>query len=309
MLTVPLLTPRRVPADVTPRAYAARIVAALAAVRRAEHESGTARARALAAARALLPSALPVRQGALTIQADLSAARRDLLAGHLARVEQRLAALRDALAAPSARFAPPDARRLGALDAILRGPPFTTPPTLWDSIRQFLQRSPLGAAWAFITHLWSSVLGQTANSALVPIVAGVIVALALLFAASRLFGRVVPQAGVDDALENAPVTRLDAPAARSRAATLAAAGDYRLAARYVFLATLLALDEAGLVRIDEAMGNRDVLRQARATPRLAEALTPVVRGFDRFWFGHIPLSREEYEDYRRLNEQALRVTR
>lgn len=309
--TPPLLSPRSVGAAETPRAYAARIAAVLTVVQQAEHEAGLAREHALAAARALLsPSVpVPVRLGGLTIQADLSSVRRDLITGRLARAEQRLAALHGALAAPSARAAAPDTRRLAALDAILRRPPFTTPPTLWDSIRQFLQGSPLGAVWSFITNLWTTLLGSAADSAAVPIVAGVIAALALLFAASRLFGRVVPQTGVDESLENPLLARLDAPAARSRAATLAAAGEYREAARYLFLATLLALDEAGLVRIDEATGNRDVLRQARATPRLAEALSPVVRGFDRFWFGHVPLTREDYEGYQQLTERVLRETR
>jgi hypothetical protein len=88
-----------------------------------------------------------------------------------------------------------------------------------------------------------------------------------------------------------------------------AAGEYREAARYVFLSTLLALDEAGRLRIDVTMGNRDVLRQARAVPYLAEALTPVVRRFELFWFGHTPVTRQDYERYRALYERALEVAR
>lgn len=309
LLPWPVLWAHPAQAAETPAAYAARLAAALSAVQDARQSSGTARLHALAAARALLPATVPVRAGAMLIQARLGAVRRDLNAGRLASAEQRLSALRAAVAAPSAGVAPPNARHLAALDTILRGPPFTTPPDLWTSISDFLQRSPLGALLDLLRRLWNSLLGSASDSPLVPIVAGVIAAAALLFAVSRLFGRVVPQAGVAEEAENPLLTRLDAPAARQRAEALAASGQYREAARYTFLSTLLALDEAGRLRIDEATGNRDLLRQARATPLLAEALAPVVRGFDLFWFGHAPVNREEYERYRRLNERALQAAR
>jgi Domain of unknown function (DUF4129) len=141
-----------------------------------------------------------------------------------------------------------------------------------------------------------------------PIVAGLIVAAVLVFAAHRSFGTFVPQAALADE-DRERGRRLDAAGARAHAAALAAAGDYRGAARYVFLSTLLALDEAGRLRIDVTTGNRDVLRQARAVPHLAAALTPVVRGFELFWFGHAPVTRQDYERYRALNERALEVAR
>src|SRR5204862_7291349 len=103
--------------------------------------------------------------------------------------------------------------------------------------------------------------------------------------------------------------RLAGAAALARAAALAAAGNYREAARYLFLSTLLVLDEAGRLRIDVTTGNRDVLREARAVPHLAAALTPVVRGFELFWFGHAPVTRQDYERYRALNERAQEVAR
>ena len=288
--------------------YARRLSTALDAVRRAERGTGATRARDLALARGLLPPLLTVHQGGVTVRADLRAIRADVAAGRLSRAAARLAALRDALAAPAAQPAAPDHQRLHALDAILSGPPFATGQSLWTAIGDFIgnlvMHSPLGGLIDAIRRL----LGNAAGSNAVPVVAGLVVAAALLFVARRSFGRVVPRVAVaDDA--SAPGARLDAEAARARAATLAAGGDFREAARYVFLATLLALDEAGKLRIDSAAGNRDLLRQARAAPRLAEALAPVVRGFELFWFGHMPITREEYERYRRLNERVLEAAR
>ena len=182
------------------------------------------------------------------------------------------------------------------------------------AIGAFLQRlimhSPLGAVINAIGRLLVSLLGSAAGpvATVVPIVAGLIVAAVLVFAAHRSFGTFVPQAALADE-DREHGRRLDAAGARARAAALAAAAEYREAARYVFLSTLLALDEAGRLRIDVTTGNRDVLRQARAIPHLAAALTPVVRGFELFWFGHAPVTRQDYERYRALNERALEVAR
>jgi Domain of unknown function (DUF4129) len=294
--------------------YAGRISAALAAVRDAQRNSGVTRAHELAAARALLPPHVSVQLGGVRVHADLGAVRGDLVTGHLARAAARLAALRTALDAPAARLSAPNQHNLAALDGILSRPPFVSPPDFWTALGRFLQRlvlhSPLGAIINAISQLLHSLLGSAAGSVetVLPMVAGLIVAAVLVFAAHRSFGTFVPHAELaDQAREEG--RRLDASGARARAAALAAAGEYREAARYMFLSTLLALDEAGRLRVDVTTGNRDVLRQARAVPHLAEALTPVVRGFELFWFGHAPVTRQDYERYRALNERALEVAR
>src|SRR5918912_501692 len=201
-----------------------------------------------------------------------------------------------------------------ALDGILSRPPFVSPPDFWTALGRFLQglvlRSPLGAVINAIGRLLHALLGSAAGpvETVLPIVAGLIVAAVLVFAAHRSFGTFLPRAALADE-DREQGRRLDAAGARTRAAALAAAGKYREAARYVFLSTLLALDEAGRLRIDVTTGNRDVLRQARAVPHLAAALTPVVRGFELFWFGHAPVTRQDYERYRALNERALEIAR
>jgi hypothetical protein len=294
--------------------YAGRISAALAAMRDAQRHSGAARAHKLAAARALLPARVSVQLGGVRVHADLGVVRSDLATGHLARAAARLAAVRAALDAPSAHLSAPNQHNLAALDGILSRPPFVSPPDFWTALGRFLQglvlRSPLGAVINAIGRLLHALLGSAAGPVerVLPIVAGLIVAAVLVFAAHRSFGTFVPHAALADE-DREQGRRLDAAGARTRAAALAAAGNYREAARYVFLSTLLTLDEAGRLRIDATTGNRDVLRQARAVPHLAEALTPVVRGFELFWFGHAPVTRQDYERYRTLNERALAACR
>ncbi len=306
------------PVDTTIGGYARLLSRALVDALAARRATGAARFAAINHALADLPSTLTVHVAGHDTPVDLAAIRDDLAAARhdplrLDDAITRLVALRTALDAPSARATAPDARQLHRLDDILQRPPFVKAPNPWTSFLDWLDgliaNSPLGsildAIGQFLSGLFAGGSGRTANWVIL-IVAGVIVAGALVFAGNRILRPFVPQAaGSDDDLDTAGLTRVDAAGAGARAAALATAGQYREAVRYRYLATLLTLDEAGRLRIDEATGNRDILRQARATPRLAEALTPVVRLFDLFLFGHVPVTRDDYEQYRELNERAL----
>ena len=309
----------------TPDGYARRLTDALDDARRAQQASGRARSDDIAHALAATPRTLAVRGNGHIVRADLTAIHDDLAAAahgggdarRLGDAITRLQQLRTALDAPSAHATAPDGRRLGELDHILNAPPFTSSPNLWtaivDALTRLISGSPLGPILDAIARFLNGLFAgsSSSNSTVITVVAGLIVAVALIFVANRLFHPFAPLAGgEDDALGgDAGLTRVDAAGARARAATLAAAGQYREAVRYLYLSTLLALDEAGRLHIDEATGNRDILRQARATPRLAEALTPVVRLFDLFLFGHVPVTRDDYERYRQLNEQVLQAPR
>jgi len=305
-------------AETTIGGYARLISRALVDALTARRTTGAARSTAIDLTLADVPRTLTVRVEGHDTPVDLAAIRDDLTAARhdprrLDDAITRLASLREALDAPSARATAPDARQLHRLDDILQRPPFVASPNPWTSFLDWLDgliaNSPLGsilvAIGRFLNGLFAGGSGRVANWVIL-IVAGVIVAGALVFAGNRILRPFVPQAALpDDDLDAAGLTRVDAAGARARAAALATAGQYREAVRYRYLATLLTLDEAGRLRIDEATGNRDILRQARATPRLAEALTPVVRLFDLFLFGHVPVTRDDYEQYRELNERAL----
>jgi hypothetical protein len=90
--------------------------------------------------------------------------------------------------------------------------------------------------------------------------------------------------------------------ARAAAETAAGAADYRKAIRYRYLATLLALDEAGHMRFDPALTNHEYLQRAPAP--LREPLGPLVGIFERLWYGGFPATAEDYRAYQALAARA-----
>jgi hypothetical protein len=90
---------------------------------------------------------------------------------------------------------------------------------------------------------------------------------------------------------------LTSAAALKRAQTLSGEGDYRAAVRYLYLSTLLLLEERGLLRYDRSLTNREYLRSVAHRPELAAVLRDVVEVFDRVWYGYRPLDEASYTQY------------
>ncbi|MDX1520181.1 MAG: DUF4129 domain-containing protein [Anaerolineae bacterium] len=90
---------------------------------------------------------------------------------------------------------------------------------------------------------------------------------------------------------------LTAESALKKAQTLSSGGDYRTAVRYLYLSSLLLLDERGLLRYDRSRTNREYLRSVAHLPRLAAALRDVIDIFDRVWYGYQPLDESTYSRY------------
>jgi hypothetical protein len=86
-----------------------------------------------------------------------------------------------------------------------------------------------------------------------------------------------------------------------------AAQDFRAAIRYLYLASLLALDEQGIIHYDAALTNREHLDQLREQPRLRQLLEPVVAVFDRVWYGFAPVDDALYQGFRRDVEHLRRL--
>lgn len=76
---------------------------------------------------------------------------------------------------------------------------------------------------------------------------------------------------------------------------LVGTGDSREAARRLFLAMLLALDEKGLLRFDRNRTNLELLQQERLHQSLLPSLTPIIATYERVWYGLEPLPVAEYE--------------
>jgi uncharacterized protein DUF4129 len=90
---------------------------------------------------------------------------------------------------------------------------------------------------------------------------------------------------------------LTSKGAFKRAETLSMQGDYRNAIRYLYLSSLLVLDEQGLMRYDRARTNREYLRSVSSKPELAKPLSDVIDVFDRVWYGFEGVDEETYQSY------------
>ena len=77
----------------------------------------------------------------------------------------------------------------------------------------------------------------------------------------------------------------------------AANRDYRTAIRYLYLSSLLTLDERGLIRYDATLTNREHLRQIDDQPQLLTLLRPIVAAFEDVWYGYAPVDEALYQRY------------
>lgn len=96
---------------------------------------------------------------------------------------------------------------------------------------------------------------------------------------------------------------LTSKGAIQRAQTLSQQGDYRNAIRYLYLSSLLVLDERGLLRYDRSRTNREYLRSVSSHPELADPLRDVIDVFDRVWYGFESVDDRTYQSYREHVEE------
>ncbi len=91
--------------------------------------------------------------------------------------------------------------------------------------------------------------------------------------------------------------RLTSKGAFKRAETLSTEGDYRNAIRYLYLSSLLVLDERGVMRYDRSRTNREYLHSISSRPELAKPLHDVIEVFDRVWYGFEAVDETTYKSY------------
>ena len=97
--------------------------------------------------------------------------------------------------------------------------------------------------------------------------------------------------------------------ARAEAERLFAAGEYRAALRLLYLATLIRWEEAGRLRFDRSLTNREVVARVniQGDASLLEQLTPLVDRFDRVWYGGAPCTADDYTNFASLADRAWEV--
>ncbi len=87
------------------------------------------------------------------------------------------------------------------------------------------------------------------------------------------------------------------------------AGDYRLAMRALFLATLAHLGERRLLAIVKSKSNGDYVRELRLRARdrreLQSRFTDSVRHFDRAWYGWHAVSRDQLDHFRSNHQHIV----
>ena len=182
------------------------------------------------------------------------------------------------------------------------------------SRREFLPErpGPLEALWPRIADWLRSLLGDrnlprgpsrdeaapwlAGAAGLAALAVGLYVALSLRRTVAAASARLAPAAPARPAAADL----------FARAASLAGAGEYREAARHLYLATMFRGEELGRLRFDRALTNRELLARARegGGPELVERLRPLVERFDRFWYGGALGSAAEYEALARLSAGA-----
>ena len=118
-----------------------------------------------------------------------------------------------------------------------------------------------------------------------------ILILILLYAAHSLYADFVSEADLKENGSDSGAA-LTAESAFEKAQALSRGGDYRSAVRYLYLSSLLLLDERGLLRYDHSKTNREVLRSVSDSPELARPLHDVIEVFDNVWYGYHTLDED-----------------
>ena len=187
---------------------------------------------------------------------------------------------------------------LKILERILARPEFQwqpREPSLLEKWWQALQE----AFWRFIARLLGRTSITVAGSLMTYLFTGLAVlalALVLAYALRGVLANFVAEAEAEADAEGAGES-LTAESALRRAQTLSASGDYRTAVRYLYLSSLLLLEERGLLRYDRSLTNREYLRSVAHVPELAALLREVVEVFDQVWYGYQPLDAAAYARY------------
>lgn len=211
----------------------------------------------------------------------------------LSEITTRLGALLDALIRTSHR-PPADAQQ--RLEAILSNPPFAERQVSSDTwLTRFLD-------WLVdvLERLFSPAAEAGGSSVslvnlLIITVCCVLLALVLFYLVNSLRTAMVGEARATP--DDDPEANLSASDAFEQAGVLASGGDYRTAVRYLYLSSLLWLEEQGMLRYDRALTNREYLANLADRPDLRERLAPIIETFDQVWYGYAPLDAARFQTY------------
>jgi hypothetical protein len=91
----------------------------------------------------------------------------------------------------------------------------------------------------------------------------------------------------------------------AEAEVLARSGDLRGAIRKGYIALLCELHDRKLLRLEQHKTNRDYLRAIETNRTLYEEMKPMTRSFDDHWYGFIPTTDADWQDFRAHYKRAV----
>ncbi len=176
--------------------------------------------------------------------------------------------------------------------------------SLWQRFLSWID-SVLTPIFEWIDRLFGGSGDGNSPASIVMAIVGVLVIIGIVaFAVRSVRESMTP--GVTRLANGAAEEHYTSAEARAEAERLFAAGEYRAALRLLYLATLIRWEEAGRLRFDRSLTNREVV--ARVTlqgdaPLLGQ-LSPLVDRFDRVWYGGATCTAEDYTNFASLADRA-----
>jgi hypothetical protein len=220
----------------------------------------------------------------------------------------RLTEMFDALLAarrdyPAAQFT---AKDIQPLNEILVRPEFQWKEQAPNPINDWFQKL-VNRFFAWLDKLFpnrevTAQVGSGPGWSLASTLAVILLALILAYVFRGLFADLITDARLNGDGDSGDEI-LTADAAFQRAQSLSRGGEYRSAVRYLYLSSLLLLDERGLLRYDRTRTNREYLRTISDSPELAQPLTEVIEVFDNVWYGYHELDESSFKHYSNLVEE------
>ncbi len=210
---------------------------------------------------------------------------------------EQIAGILDALLAahekfPNKVFSPADIR---SLSEILSRPEFQWAEEAPNPVNEWFQN-----LWDSIFRWLNKILGNgfsiPGGDLLFSVIVSIVLTLILFYVFRTLIVDFVKEARIDGD-EDESGEPLTSEAAFEKAQTLSRGGDFRSAVRYLYLSSLLLMDERGVLRYDRSKTNREYLRSVANSPELAKPLEEVIEVFDNVWYGYHSLEEESFKHY------------